>query len=303
VRIGIQLSDHTGPDALHRLTDELQQVADEGFDSAWLLQIFGLDAPTALAVAGSRVPGIDVGTAVVPSYPRHPGALAQQARTTALAVGPGRFTLGVGLSHQIVIENMFGYDFSRPARHMKEYLSVLVPLLEGEPVSFSGETVRANLNLTVPNEGRVPVLLAAMGPAMLQLAGSRTDGTVLWMTGPATIHDHIAPTITAAATAAGRLAPRIVCSLPVLVTDDAEAAREQAATVFDWYGTLPSYRAMMDREGVEGPVDLAIIGSEEQVAGRIRQVFAAGATEFVGAVFSGGAAAARTRELLVGLAD
>lgn len=301
MRIGILLNEPSGPDGLRRLTDELRRTADEGFDSAWLSHIFGADALTALAVAGSQVPGIELGTSVVPTYPRHPGALAQQARTTALAVGPGRLSLGIGLSHQIVIENMFGYEFTRPARHMKEYLSVLIPLLEGEQVSYSGETISANLALTVGNEGRIPVLVAALGPRLLKLAGRRTDGTVLWMTGPATIRDHIAPTITAAAAEADRPAPRVVCSLPVLVTDDPDGAREKAAATFAVYGTLPSYRAMMDREGADGPADLAIVGSEEQVAARIRDIFDAGATEFVGAVFGGGAAATRTRELLTGL--
>ncbi|NNH70491.1 LLM class F420-dependent oxidoreductase [Nocardia uniformis] len=303
MRIGILLNETTGPDALSRLTDDLRQAVDEGFESAWLSHIFGIDALTALAVAGSQVPGIELGTAVVPTYPRHPAAMAQQARTTALAVGRGRLTLGIGLSHQIVIENMFGYDFGRPARHMKEYLSVLMPLLEGESVSYQGETVSANLGLTVPNEGKVPVLVAAMGTQMLKLAGRRTDGTVLWMTGPATIREHIAPTIAAAAAEAGRPAPRVVCALPVLVTNDVDGAREKAANVFAAYGTLPSYRAMMDREGAAGPADLAIIGSEEQVAARVREVFAAGATEFYGVVFAGGEAGARTRKLLGGLAD
>ncbi|WP_067665216.1 LLM class F420-dependent oxidoreductase [Nocardia miyunensis] len=303
MRIGILLNEPTGPDALNGLTDELRRAADEGFNSAWMTHIFGVDALTALAVAGSRVAGIDIGTGVVPSYPRHPGALAQQARTTALAVGPGRLTLGLGLSHKIVIENMFGYSFERPARHMREFLSVLLPLLEDKPVSFTGETVKANLALSVPNEGRVPVLLAAMGPAMLKLAGRVTDGTVLWMTGPATVRDHIAPAITAAAAEVGRPAPRVVCPLPVCVTDDVDAARARAAKLYAAYGSLPSYRAMMDREGAEGPADLAIIGSEDHVAERIRAIFDAGATEFVGAVFAGGEDAVRTRALLTGLAD
>ncbi|MBF6249625.1 LLM class F420-dependent oxidoreductase [Nocardia farcinica] len=301
MRIGIMLNEHAGPDSLRLLTDELRRNADEGFDSSWLTHVFGVDALTALAVAGSRVPDIAIGTAVVPTYPRHPGALAQQARTTALAVGPDRLTLGIGLSHQMVIENMYGYDFARPVRHLREYLEVLMPLVDGQPVSFSGETVSANLQLSVPNDDRVPVLVAALGEQMLRLAGKRTDGTVLWMTGPTTIRDHIAPTITAAATEAGRPAPRIVCALPVLVTDDPDSARERAAKVFKIYGSLPSYRAMMDREGAAGPADLAIVGTEDQVAERVRTVFAAGATEFVGIVFADGDDATRTRKLLTDL--
>ncbi|MFI5782096.1 LLM class F420-dependent oxidoreductase [Nocardia sp. NPDC051570] len=303
MRIGITLDQPTGPDALLRLTEDLQQAADEGFESAWLPHIFGLDALTALAIAGSRVPGIELATSVVPTYPRHPGALAQQARTTALAVGPGRLSLGIGLSHKIVIENMYGYDFAKPARHMKEYLSVLMPLLEGQPVSYTGETIRANLALEVPNEGSVPVLLAAMGPAMLRLAGRHTDGTVLWLTGPATIRTHIAPIITAAAAEAGRPAPRVVCTLPVCVTDDPDAVRDKAGKVFEAYGSLPSYREMMDREGAAGPADLAIVGTEDQVAARIHEIIASGATEFVGSLFTRGDSAARTRKLLAGLAD
>jgi 5,10-methylenetetrahydromethanopterin reductase len=302
MRIGIMLEQPTGPDALRTLTGELQRAADEGFRSAWLSHIFGLDALTALAVAGSRVPGIDLGTAVVPTYPRHPGALAQQARTTALAVGPGRLSLGIGLSHKIVIENMFGYDFARPARHMKEYLAVLGPLLADKPVSFTGETLSGNLALSVPNEDRVPVLLAALGPAMLKLAGRETDGTILWMTGPITVRDHIAPVVNAAAEAAGRPAPRLVCALPVCVTDDPARAREQAAATLAAYNQLPSYRAMMDHEGVGGPGDMAIIGTEEQVAEKIRAVAAAGATEFSGVLFAP-EDAVRTRKLLAGLSD
>ncbi|MBA4854587.1 LLM class F420-dependent oxidoreductase [Nocardia farcinica] len=301
MRIGIMLNEHAGPDSLRLLTDELRRNADEGFDSSWLTHVFGVDALTALAVAGSRVPDIAIGTAVVPTYPRHPGALAQQARTTALAVGPDRLTLGIGLSHQMVIENMYGYDFARPVRHLREYLEVLMPLVDGQAVSFSGETISANLQLSFPNDDRVPVLVAALGEQMLRLAGKRTDGTVLWMTGPTTIRDHIAPTITAAATEAGRPAPRIVCALPVLVTDDPDGARERAAKVFKIYGSLPSYRAMMDREGAAGPADLAIVGTEDQVAERVRTVFAAGATEFVGIVFADGDDATRTRKLLTDL--
>lgn len=249
MRIGIMLTDRPGSDTIDRLTADLAEFHAEGFSSAWISQIFGLDALTALALIGSRVPEIELGTAVVPSYPRHPAVLAQQARTTALAVGPDRLTLGVGLSHQRVIEDMYGLDFARPARHMSEYLAVLMPLLAGHSADFHGETLSARIGLTVPNTDQVPVLLAALGPQMLRLAGTTTAGTSLWMTGPRTIAEHIAPTITAAATEAGRPAPRIVCALPVCVTDDSADARARAERAFGFYGALPSYRAMLDREG------------------------------------------------------
>ncbi|MGI5321444.1 LLM class F420-dependent oxidoreductase [Actinomadura nitritigenes] len=302
MRIGVSLGERGGPAALDKLADDVRRAADDGFASAWMSNIFGVDALTALAVAGSRVPGIELGTAVVPTYPRHPAALAQQARTTALALGEGRLALGIGLSHKVVIEDMFGYDFGRPLRHMDEYLSILLPLLDHRTASFTGETLRGQIGLTVPNEGRVPVLLAALGPKMLKLAAERTDGTVLWMTGPATVRDHIAPTITAAAEAAGRPAPRIVCVLPVCVTDDAERARARAAKAFEVYGTLPSYRAMMDREGAEGPADLAIIGDEDAVGARLEELAAAGVTDFVAGEFVPGADRERTRGFLKSLA-
>jgi F420-dependent oxidoreductase-like protein len=300
MRIGMSLTEPTGPGALAALRDQLQQAANDGFASAWMSNIFGVDALTALAVAGSQVPGIELGTAVVPTYPRHPAVLAQQALTASLALG-GRLALGIGLSHRIVIEDMYGYSFERPARHMSEYLSILLPLLDGEKAAFDGETMRANIGLSVPRTGRVPVLLAAMAPAMLKLAGQRTDGTILWMTGPATVRDYIAPAITQAAAAAGRPAPRVVCILPVCVTDDPGQARARAAKVFAVYGQLPSYRAMLDREGAAGPADIAIAGDENTVSAQIMALADAGVTDFVAGEFARGEEHQRTRALLKSL--
>jgi 5,10-methylenetetrahydromethanopterin reductase len=301
MRIGLSLQDPSGPDPMTGLRDQIQQAADDGFASVWVSNIFGLDALTALAVAGRGVPGIELGTAVVPTYPRHPAALAQQALTAAAATD-GRLTLGIGLSHKIVIKDMFGYDYGQPIRHMREYLAVLVPLLDRRPASFTGATVSANISLAVPGEGRVPVLLAALGTQMLGLAGQHADGTVLWMTGPATVRDHIVPALTAAATAAGRPAPRVVCILPVCVTSDPAAARDRAARVFAIYGELPSYRAMLDREGASGPGDVAIVGAEDVVAGQIQALAGDGVTDFVAGVFARGEEAVRTRALLRSLA-
>jgi 5,10-methylenetetrahydromethanopterin reductase len=297
MRIGVSLQDPSGPEPMAKLRDELRRAADDGFASAWMSNIFGVDALTALAVAGSQVPGIEVGTAVVPTYPRHPAALAQQARTVAAAVD-GRLVLGIGLSHRIVIEDMFGYDFGRPVLHMREYLAVLLPLLNGQPASFSGATVRANIGLTTPSPGRVPVVVAALGSQMLRLAGEQTDGTVLWMTGPATIRDHIVPVITTAAAAAERPSPRVVCILPVCVTSDPDGARERAARVFAIYGELPSYRAMLDREGAAGPADVAIVGDEDAVGAQLSALAEAGVTDFVAGEYTHGAEGTRTRAFL-----
>src|SRR5215467_7919992 len=298
MRIGILAAETGGDQALGKLADQLRRAAGDGLASVWMSNIFGLDALTSLAVAGSKVPGIELGTAVVPTYPRHPAVLAQQALTAALAVGPGRLTLGIGLSHKIVIEDMYGYSFDRPARHMREYLSVLLPLLDGSPASVDGSTLSAHIGLSVPRAGRVPVLLAAMAPRMLQLAGEQTDGTVLWMTGPATVRDYVLPAISAAASAAGRPSPRVVCTLPVCVTSDAAAARASAEKVFAIYAQLPSYRAMLDKEGAAGPGDVAIVGDEDAVAAQILALADAGVTDLVATEFARGEDRERTRSLL-----
>ena len=301
MRIGITAAETGDAQALSTLTDQVRRAADDGFASVWVANIFGLEALTALAVVGSQVPGIELGTAVVPTYPRHPAVLAQQALTTALAVGPGRLALGIGLSHKVVIENMYGYSFDRPARHMRDYLSVLLPLLDGTPVSVDAGTLSAHIGLSTPRTGRVPVLLAAMAPRMLALAGEQTDGTILWMTGPATVRDYVVPAITAAASAAGRPSPRVVCSLPVCVTDDPAAVRASADKELVIYGQLPSYRAMLDKEGAAGPGDVAIVGDEDAVAAQIQALAEAGVTDFSAVEIGHGQDRERTRSLLKSL--
>ena len=288
------------PASLEAFVEALVETERRGFASAWTSQIFSWDALTLLALGGREVPRLELGTAVVPTYPRHPSVLAGQALTTQVATG-GRLTLGIGLSHQIVIEGMWGYSYDRPARHMREYLDALLPMLRGESVAVEGETLKAMGNVTVPGATAPPVLLAALAPRMLQLAGGAADGTVTWMTGAKTIDSHIVPSITSAAEKAGRPAPRVAVGLPVCVTSDADAARERAATQYSVYGLLPSYRAMLDREGAEGPADVAIVGDEVAVSAAIRQLAEGGATDFVAAVYGSSEERARTVDVLAGL--
>jgi F420-dependent oxidoreductase-like protein len=307
MRIGVSLPNPSRPDGqgrapLDQVRDALQRAADDGFTSAWMNNIFALDALTTLAVAGSQVPGIELGTAVVPTYPRHPAALAQQALTVAAATG-GRLALGVGTSHEMVIRNMYGYDFGRPLEHTREYLSILRPLLHGEPAKVHGNQLSADITLSTPGPTPVPLLLAALGPRMLRLAAQLADGTVLWMTGPATVRSHIVPTITAEAEVLGRPSPRVVCILPICVTSDPDAARAAAAKVFAVYGELPSYRAMLDREGAEGPADVALVGDEAAVEAQLADLADAGVTDFVAGEFGRGEDAVRTRRLLISLLD
>lgn len=299
MRIGIFGGD-TANGPIEAIIDVARRAADDGFASFWLPQIFGVDALAALALAGREVGRIELGTAVVPTYPRHPVVLAQQALTTQAATG-GRLALGIGLSHQLVIEGMFGYSFDKPVRHLREYLEVLAPLVRGEPASFTGETLAGRATLDVRGASPVPILVAALGPKMLGLAGRVADGTVTWMTGPATIESHVVPTITRAAEAAGRPAPRVGVGLPVCVTSDLDAARQRAARIFELYGTLPSYRAMLDREGVSGPGDVAVVGDEDGVRDQLAALAAIGATDFVANVFGSSEERTRTWALLASL--
>jgi F420-dependent oxidoreductase-like protein len=269
------------------ITDQVRALAGAGVRSVWFPQLLGTDALTAIAVAGREVPDVTLGTAVVPTWPRHPMVLAAQALTTQAAVG-GRLVLGVGLSHQLVIEGMMGIPFERPALHMREYLTVLRALVHDGTVDFTGETLRVSTvmaPLSVPGATPFPILVAALGPAMLRIAGELSEGTLTWMGGKSVVEHRIVPTITEAAAAAGRPAPQVVVGLPVCVTADPDAARERAARTYAVYGTLPSYRRLLDEEKADGPADVAVIGDEDGVAGRIREFFEIGATGVQAAPF------------------
>ncbi|HTO57149.1 MAG TPA: TIGR03564 family F420-dependent LLM class oxidoreductase [Pseudomonadales bacterium] len=272
--------------SIDAIVDDATQAARDGFTSYWLAEhpTGGLDALTVLTVVGSRVPNIELGTAIVPTMPRHPLVLAGQALTTNAAIG-GRLTLGIGLSHEPMMAQL-GLGFDKPIRHLREYLSVLMPLLDEGRVSFAGETIRCEAQLFKRTEPRCSVIVAALGPQALAVAGARTDGTALAWVGPRTIREHIVPTIGAAAAKAGRPAPRIVATLPICVTNEAEKVRATIDRNLAMYGKLPSYRAMFDREGVNGPGDIALIGDEDTVASMIDDLRAAGVTDFAPSEFA-----------------
>ncbi|WP_419842432.1 TIGR03564 family F420-dependent LLM class oxidoreductase [Candidatus Poriferisodalis sp.] len=283
-----------------RFEASIRTASQQGFRRYWTPQIFGHDALTTIAVAGREVPGIRLGTAVVPTYPRHPMMLAQQALTVQSVIG-GRLDLGIGPSHKPVVEGMWGYSFDRPIAHMRDYLTILTQLLAERRVSHSGETVVGRGEITPPPADAPTVLVAALGSQMLRLTGRLADGTITWMTGPATLRDHTVPTVNEAAAAAGRPGPQIVAGFPVCVTDDPDTARERAAKDLVVYGTLPSYRAMLDREGLSGPEDIAIVGAAAQVSDRIEALADCGVTSFAGSAFGTLDEQAATRETLIGL--
>jgi 5,10-methylenetetrahydromethanopterin reductase len=289
------------------LEGQVQQVVEaeaDGFDSYWTPQVAGTDALTLLALAGARTSRIEVGTAVVPIFQRHPTALAQQALTTQAATA-GRLALGIGLSHKPAIEDRMGLTFDRPALRMLEYLTVLRELVQEGRTRFSGETLSVSATVQVPSGSRFPILIAALGPRMLKIAGELSEGTVTWMVGSNTLRDHITPRISAAASGSGRPEPRICTGVPICVTDDPAGARSRAAELFQRYGSLPSYRKMLEMEGTNEPADVAVVGDEASVERQLRKYAEGGATDLLAVVFPDGededASTARTRSLIKNL--
>lgn len=280
--------------------DAVVQAENDGFDSLWMGQVFGPDVMTVLAIAGQKTSRIQLGTSVVPTYTRHPHVMAQQALTTH-AASDGRFNLGLGLSHHTVVEGMWGLSYDRPGVNMKEYLSVVLPLVNEGSVDFGGEFYRVRANLQIPAPKPMPVLIAALAPMMLRVAGELADGTITWMAGPKTLETYIVPRLTKAASQAERPAPRVVAGVPIAVVDDVAAAKEKAARAFRVYGALPNYQRVLAKEGVENPADIAIVGGEAACERRIRDFASAGVTELLAAFFPVGddphASLDRTRAL------
>jgi F420-dependent oxidoreductase-like protein len=302
MQIGIAVGDVRGPATLAEIAGQVRVAADAGLATAWSAQALSWDALTALAVVGGQVPGIRLGSAAVPVAQRHPLVLASQALSVQAAVG-NRLTLGIGAGVAVMVRGMFGLPGDRPAVRMREYLSVLVPLLAGESVSYRGETLTAAGAVSVPGAQAPPVLLAALGPAMLRLAGELADGAVTWMAGPRTLADHVVPAVTRAAESAGRPAPRVVAGLLVSVTSDAAGVRDRVAEQFALAGQVPEYRAVLDREGAAGPQDVVLAGSGDVIGRLIQRIADAGVTEFMAAPFGTPEEQGRTTAVLASLAS
>lgn len=286
MRIGINgtgLVQRASVDAIAR---DIERAREDGFASYWLAEhpTGGLDAITVLTVAGREVSDIELGTAVVPTFPRHPMQLAGQALTAVDAIGP-RFTLGIGLSHEVMMAQL-GIGFDRPIRHLREYLSILVPLLNEGKVSFSGELLSCEAETFFQPRQSTPVIVAALGPQALRVAGELADGTTLAWVGPRTVEEHISPRISRAANAVGRKPPRIIATLPVCVTTQEAEVRARISEALSMYAALPSYQAMFEREGVSEPGELAIVGDETRVAAGIEAMAKAGVTDFAASAFT-----------------
>jgi F420-dependent oxidoreductase-like protein len=298
MRLGIQVG--TGGLRAEEIIGQVRRAAEAGLDSAFFNQVLSWDAIGLALLSGTQVPGIEVGTAVTPTYPRHPLALASQA-LTAQAVTGNRFTLGIGPSHRPIIEEQFGYSYDRPARHTREYLSALMPLLRGEQAAFRGEVITAAGQVQVPGARPPSVLLAALGPVMLAIAGELADGTVTVWTTPRTIAEHIAPAITRAAAAAGRPAPRIVADIIIIATADAAGARERVGAAMGGAGQFASYRSLLDRQDMSGIGETVVAGDEGVIERAVRAYADAGATELVASLHGSDEEKARTLEILAAL--
>ncbi|MCF2532584.1 TIGR03564 family F420-dependent LLM class oxidoreductase [Yinghuangia soli] len=305
MRIGVFIGDVSGGrTGIDTLLERARQAEDAGFASAWLPHMpWSLDALTGLALAGQVTSRIELGTAVVPTYPRHPVSMAQQAMTTQAATG-GRLALGIGPSHPGVIEGMYGLPYERPARHVREYVEILKAAQAGgmERIAYEGELYKIGALLDVPGGSPYPVLVAALAPLMLKLAGEVADGTITYWADERAVGEHIAPRINAAAEAAGRPAPRVIVGLPVAIVDDAGEAREKAARMFAMYQEIPAYQRVLGLGDAGSPANVALIGDEKTVAARLRSYTDGGGTDLIAAPLGLGPdrseSLARTEEFL-----
>lgn len=293
------------PGNLSGLLTAVRDAERAGFTRAWLPQMPTLtgtapwDALTTLALAGQQATEIHLGTAVSIAYHQHPLTLARQALTTNAAVD-GRLTLGLGVSHPSMIEAL-GYSYARPAHYLREFLEILIPALAGEPVDYHGSQLTAVGHVDLPAAPVPAVVLAALGPRMLDLAGAMSDGTITTWTGPKMLEHDIVPRITVAAAAAGRPAPQVIAGLPVMVTSDPDAGRQSIAAAFAIADQVPAYRTVLDAEGVAGVADVSIVGTEEHVAAQLRRFAEVGVTEFSGFLYGDPDTVARTTTLLAAM--
>ncbi|MGH1492296.1 MAG: TIGR03564 family F420-dependent LLM class oxidoreductase [Acidimicrobiales bacterium] len=286
MRIGLNATALVAKGSVEAFVEHARTAAADGFDSYWVAEhpTGGLDALTVLTVVGQTVDSMELGTAVIPTYPRHPMVLAGQA-VTAQSAMRGSLTLGVGLSHQPMMAEL-GMQDDKPIRHLRDYLSILVPLIEEGTVDYQGESLSCRAKIFRPAERPPQILVAALGPQALRVAGARTSGTSLAWVGPKTIRDHIVPTIAAAAADAGRHKPRVLATLPICVTDDPAGIRSRITAGAGMYAKLPSYQAMFEREGVTEPGELGLAGSEAEVEDMLANLAEAGVTDFAASEFT-----------------
>ncbi len=284
MRVGVMIGPERGRYAtkVERLRADGRWAEEAGFASVWIPQIpDDFDALTAVTLVGEQTSRIEIGTAVVPIQPRHPIALAQQALATQAVCG-GSLSLGLGVSHHWVVEDMLGLPYDKPVATMRDYLDVLDAALAGPgTVDVENDHFRVHNPLDITDVTPTPVLLAALGPVMLRLAGERTDGTILWMADEKAIASHVVPTITRAADAAGRSAPRVVAGIPVCLCgdDEVEAAIARTNRILAEAEVSPNYQRLLEHGDAREVGDILAAGSESTIEKRFRAFADAGVTD------------------------
>ncbi|WP_445166303.1 LLM class F420-dependent oxidoreductase [Mycolicibacterium sp. Dal123E01] len=284
MRLGVMIGAERGDMArkVKKLIADIEWADSAGLATAWMPQVpDDFDLLSMVALMASHSTRIELGTAVVPLQAQHPIALARQALSVH-AISNGRLALGVGPSHHWIIRDMLGLPYDKPAAYTRDYLEVLNAAVAGP-----GAVDVENDNFTVHNptalgaETKMPVLVAALGPVMLQIAGEHADGTTLWMADEKAIGEHIAPKINKAAAEAGKPAPRIVAGIPVTLCANSEidAAKERANRILAEAETSPSYQKLLDRGDARDVGDLCAAGDEESILKRFKQFADAGVTD------------------------
>jgi F420-dependent oxidoreductase-like protein len=282
MRLGITARGST-PD---EIVEHAREAERHGFSSVWYSHLLMGDPLAVMVLAGQATSSIELGTAVLQTYPCHPLLQANRASAAASAMGRSGLTIGLGPSHKHIVEDVYGLTYDHPGRSTEEYVRIVTGLMQGEDVEYDGLdwSVRS-ANRMIPPPFAVPVLLAALSPRLLRVAGEYTDGTIMWMAPPAAIESHVAPTIQKAAAAAGRNSPRIVAGLPVAVHPDASEAREAAARSAVLYDQVPNYRRIMELGHVSGAAEAAIVGDNTSVRSQLQSILDAGATDIWAGVF------------------
>ncbi len=279
MKIGVMI----GGTTTDELIEKAKKLENQGFDSVWMANFigYGLETLHAMGLIAHETEQIKLGTAVIPIYSHHPFALAHQA-ISIQQTAQGRFTLGIGLSHPFIINEWFGFSSKKPIAQIREYLSILRPLLNREAVTTKGSYFSATAEVHVPHVEKVPLLIAAMGSQMLKVAGTMADGTVTYLTGLHTLGAHIIPRIQSAAATEGQASPQIVASgLPIALVKDRDAALAAISEKWAGYADLPSYRAMFDKEGVSGAEGVSLVGDRETLKAALQKLEDMGVTEFV----------------------
>jgi F420-dependent oxidoreductase-like protein len=283
VRIGLMIGPDRGhkPTKVQRMVDAAVKAEEQGFASIWVPQIpYDFDALTAIALMGQATSRVELGTAVMVLQTRHPIAMAQQVLSNQ-AICAGRFTLGLGPSHHWIVEDMLGLSYEKPAQQVRDYLDVLGAALAGPgrvDVENDGWRVHNDIDIT---DHPTPVLLAALAPVMLRIAGERANGTILWMADERAISDHVVPRITKAAADAGRPAPRVVAGIPVVLcrNEEVDGARVLANEVLGHADYSPNYQRLLEHGDATDVGDMLAGGDEKAVVERINRFRDAGVTD------------------------